>query len=205
MWPKAISVPYSLLTVVFEGICTVPKNMLPEKGMFVHCCYNLHLGIMIQISEWGCIRKIWFNTKFTPQIVVLYIRVRKWFKWTHILGSNDWYNTFGVIFRFKPRYLVQTWTWTIWYNQSLVTYLVFLLQINQGYSWKYKTKKEAPQTTIHECLFYLCRWYDLNTICINMFLKHIPIVYADVHKDQHIPTVHAYCMQMMLHWCCTIM
>ncbi len=24
----------------------------------------------------------------------------------------------GVIFRFKPRYLVQTWTWTLWYNQA---------------------------------------------------------------------------------------
>ncbi len=82
--------------------------------------YNLHLWIMIQISEWGWIRKRWFNTKFTPQCVVLHIRVNKWFKWTHILGSNDWYNTFGVIFKVTPRYLVQTWTWTLWYNQALV-------------------------------------------------------------------------------------
>ncbi len=62
---------------------------------------------MIQISEWGWIWRRWFNTKFTPQTLVLHIRVKRWFKWTHILGSNDWYNTFGVIFRFKPRYLVQ--------------------------------------------------------------------------------------------------
>ncbi len=75
---------------------------------------------MIQISEWGWIWKRWFNTKFTPQIVVLHIRVKRWLKWTYILGSNDWYNTFGVIFRFKPRYLVQTWTWTLWYNQAQV-------------------------------------------------------------------------------------
>ncbi len=75
---------------------------------------------MIQISEWGWIWKRWFNTKFTPQILVLHNRVIKWLKWTHIVGSNDWYNTFGVIFRFKPRYLVQTWTWTLWYNQALV-------------------------------------------------------------------------------------
>ncbi len=73
---------------------------------------------MIQISQWGWIRKRWFNTKFTPQILVLHIRVKKWFKWAHILGSNDWYITFGVIFTFKARYLVQTWTWTLWYNQA---------------------------------------------------------------------------------------
>ncbi len=53
------------------------------------------------------------------QILVLHIRV----KWTHSLGSNDWYNTFGVIFRFKPRYLVQTWNWTLWYNQALEYFL----------------------------------------------------------------------------------
>ncbi len=62
--------------------------------------------------------KRWFNTKFTPQVLVLHIRFKKWFKWTHILGSNDWYNTFAVIFRFKPRCLFQTWTWTIWYNKA---------------------------------------------------------------------------------------
>ncbi len=48
--------------------------------------------------------------------------------------------------------------------------------------------------------FYLCRWYYLNAICINTIcnsiiqqsLKHIPIMYADVHKEQHTPTV--YCI-----------
>ncbi len=57
--------------------------------------------------------------QITPQILVLHIRVKKWFKSTHIMASYDWYNTFGVIFRFKPKYLVQTWMWTLWYNQAL--------------------------------------------------------------------------------------
>ncbi len=51
-------------------------------------------------------------------MLVLHIRIKKWFKWTHIVGSNDRYNTFGVIFRFKPRYLFQIWIWTLWYNQA---------------------------------------------------------------------------------------
>ncbi len=81
-------------------------------------------NLQLQSPSWNYdrnirIRKRWFNTKFTPQILVLHIRVKKWFTWTHMLGSNDWYNTFGVIFRFKPRYLVQTWTWTLWHNQAL--------------------------------------------------------------------------------------
>ncbi len=92
---------------------TCLANMADTARVSLTYSYNLHLGIMIQISEWGWIPKIWFNTKFTPQILVLHIRVKTWFKWTHILGSNNWYNTFGVIFRFKSRYLVQTWTWTL--------------------------------------------------------------------------------------------
>ncbi len=42
--------------------------------------YNLHLGIMIQISEWGWIPKRWFNTRFTSQILVLHIRVKMCFQ-----------------------------------------------------------------------------------------------------------------------------
>ncbi len=84
---------------------------------------------MIQISEWGWLRKRWFNTKFTHQILVLHIRVKKWLKWTYILGSNDWYNTFSVTFRFKPRYLVQTWNWILWYNQALVVSAMFAKQV----------------------------------------------------------------------------
>ncbi len=97
---------------------TCLANMADPYQVSLTYSYNLHLGIMIQISEWGWIRKRRFNTKFTPHILVLHIRFKRWFKWTHILGSNDWYNTFGVIFRIKPRYLFQTWTWTLWYNQA---------------------------------------------------------------------------------------
>ncbi len=97
---------------------TCLANMADTVRYVLTYSYNLHLGIMIQISEWGWIWKRWFNTKFTPHILVLHIRVKKWFKWTHIVVSNDWYNTFGVMFMFKPRYLVQTWTWNLWYNQA---------------------------------------------------------------------------------------
>ncbi len=64
--------------ILYVIYCEKFRKVLQRiENVALICSYNLHLGIMIQISEWGWIPKRWFNTKFTPHILVLHIKDKK--------------------------------------------------------------------------------------------------------------------------------